>query len=277
MRSLDSRPAKEARRPARLTLLREIKVDSPIHRLSTETKFVSVAGMSVTLSFFPSWGAIGIVALILVSATVLARVPASALPRPPSWFWALLVFTGLLGSVSGGRPYLHVGSSRVGLGAADQYAKFILIGVLLVFGGMVIGWTTALADVAPAMKWLFAPFRLIGAPVEEWAIAVSLCIRSFPLMLSEIRTLVAARRLRPAPELKPGQSNLDRLGNDAVDAIVAVLAISIRRSGELADAITARGGTGAITARKRNWHWPDTLALAIVGSACLVASQIPVP
>lgn len=267
----------DERRPPRLTLLREVKVDSPIHRLSTETKFVSVAGLSVTISFFPTWGTIGLIIGLLVLATVVAHVPKGALPRPPIWFGAVIIISGGFASVAGGSPYLSVGGLRLGLGAADGFCKFVLVGMTLVFAAMVIGWTTSLGEVAPAMRRLFGPLRWIKVPVEEWAVAVALCIRSFPLMLTEMRALIAARRLRPLPDPGEDETVVDTVVREIVDIIVAVLAVAVRRSGELADAITARGGTGLIAAGDRRLRISDLIALIVVGAVCFAASQMPVP
>jgi energy-coupling factor transport system permease protein len=263
-------------RPPSIPLLREIKGNSPVHRLSAEVKFLALAGMSVTVSYFPSWGSIGIIAGLLVVATLVARIPAGALPRPPAAFWIVVLVSGLLASLAGGPPYLHIGSAVIGLGGADAFLKFVSIGVVLLYAGMVFGWTTPLGDVAPAVMRLLRPFRLIRLPVDELAVVMALCIRSFPLMITEMRTLVAARRLRPMPSLRD-EVTLDQLMREIVDVVVTSLAVSIRRAGELADAIIARGGSGAISARRKKLGWVDLVVALIVAGACFLATQIPVP
>src|ERR1700733_7520559 len=81
-------------RPARITLLREIKVDSPVHRLWAGTKLLAVAGLSVTLSYFPSWACIGLMVALLLMTALLAHIPRGAWPRPPRWFWIVLLISG---------------------------------------------------------------------------------------------------------------------------------------------------------------------------------------
>jgi energy-coupling factor transport system permease protein len=263
-------------RPPSIPLLREIKGNSPIHRLSAEVKLLALAGMSVTVSYFPSWGSIGIVAGLLVAATLVARVPAGALPRPPAAFWFVVLVSGVLASLAGGPPYLHIGAAQIGLGGADAFLKFVAIGTVLLFAGMVFGWTTPLGDVAPAMMRLLRPFRLIRVPVDELAVVMALCIRSFPLMITEMRTLIAARRLRPVPSLRD-EVTVDQLMREIVDVVVTSLAVSIRRAGELADAIIARGGTGAISARRKKLGMVDLVMALIVAGGCFLATQVPVP
>ena len=77
---------------------------------------------------------------------------------------------------------------------------------------------------------------------DEWAIAVALSLRSLPLLIEEMRTLNAARRLRPKPVVKSASDN------SLVDIVTTVMSVAIRRADEMGTAITARGGTGMITA-----------------------------
>jgi energy-coupling factor transport system permease protein len=262
------------RKSARLNLLREIKVDSPIHRLWAGTKLITVAGLSITLSYFPSWGCIGLMVVLLLGATLLARVPAGAWPRPPLWFWMTVLVTGALASIAGGSPHWTIGGVALGFGALDAYCRFVSVGVLLLFSAAVLGWTTPLAEIAPAVAQLLSPLRRLRVPVDEGAVAVALCVRSLPLLVGEMRTLIAARRLRPSTP-RPGRSVFERWIDELVDLLVAALAVSVRRSSELAEAITARGGTGLIVARARKPGWSDAVVLAVVALVCFAATNFP--
>jgi energy-coupling factor transport system permease protein len=261
-------------RPPRITLLREIKVDTPIHRLWAGTKLVAVAALSVTLSYFPSWGTIGLMALLLLATAALARIPAGAWPRPPRWFWIVLVVSGGLASLAGRPPYLAIGTVELGLGGLDAYCRFVAVGVALLVAAALVGWTTPLGDIAPAVSRLLAPLRLVRVPVDELAVAVALTVRSLPLLVGEMRTLVAARRLRPPPP-RPGRSTLHRWLEELVDLLVAALAVAMRRAGELAEAITARGGTGLVAARTRGPRRADAVAVLVVGAFCAGAVMLP--
>ncbi len=265
----------EPYRPPQINLLRVVEVDSPVHRLWAGTKLLAVMGVSITLSYFPSWAAIGLVTALLLATTVVARIPAGAWPRPPRWFWILVVITGALASISGGSPYLHIAGVTVGLGGLDAYSRFVIVGVVFLLSAAVVGWTTPLGEIAPAVSTLLAPLRLVRVPVEEAATAVALCVRSLPLLVSEMRTLVAARRLRPAPE-RPDRSEIERWLDELVDLMVAALAVSVRRAGELAEAITARGGTGMISARRRRPGPADVVAMVLAAGVCVAAASFPV-
>lgn len=274
-RSKDKEERDSDRRPPRIILLREIKGDSPIHRLWAGTKLVSVAGLSVVLSYFPSWGALGLVTALLLTAGLVARIPAGALPRPPRWFWITIFVTGALASIAGGSPHVTIAGTRLGLGGIDAYCRFVSVGVVLLLAAAMVGWTTPLGEIAPAVARLMSPLRLIKVPVDEASVAVALCVRSLPLLVGELRTLIAARRLRPAPKTDPDRSQVERWIEELIDLLVAALAVSVRRAGELAEAITARGGTGLIAARTRSPKLADGVTIALVVMVCAGAALLP--
>lgn len=257
-----------------MNLLREVKVDSPVHRLWAGTKLLVVVGLSVTLSYFPSWGAIGLTAALLAAATLVGRIPPGAWPRPPRWFWVVLVVTGGLASIAGGSPHVKVAGVVLGLGGLDDYCRFVAVGVLLLLAAAVLGWTTPIGEIAPALSRLMWPLRLVRLPVDEAATAVALSVRSLPLLVGEMRTLIAARRLRPAPA-RPGRSEVERWLDEIVDLMVAAIAVSIRRAGELSEAITARGGLGRIAARVRGPGAADVAVMVGTAALCYAATLFP--
>ncbi len=260
------------RRPARsFVLLREVEVDSPVHRLWAGTKLLAAVAVSLTISLVPQWPVIGVLAVLLVGAAALARVPLRAVPRPPGWFWALFAAGGALTLISGGRPEVAVGAGHLGLGGIDVYLQFTAVSVVLLGAGALIGWTTSLGDIGPAVGRLLRPLAVLRVPVDEWATTIALCIRGLPLLVGEIRVLLAARRLRPP---KPRKDRLTAAFDEAADLLVATLAVTLRRAGEMGEAITARGGTGTITASDRRPEWRDATAIGVVAAVCVAAGSL---
>ena len=81
--------------------------------------------------------------------------------------------------------------------------------------------------------------------------------------MDEIRVLRAARKLRPKDNLLHRAAD-----NPLIDILTACMAVSSRRAGELGEAITARGGTGMLTAHPSAPHRRDAIALAVVVAVC---------
>lgn len=260
-------------RSTSVVLLRQVPGDSPVHRLWAGTKLLAVTALSLTLSFAPSWSSLGLVFAFVVVSGLLARIPVGALPRFPWPFWAFIAFGGFVTLLAGGQPHLHVGGSTVGLGGLDVYARFTAVGLTLVAASLMVGWTTPLGEIAPALARLGRPLRRLRVPVDEWALVVALCVRSLPLLVDELRTLVAARRLRPRPKLDKGGSGWAPL-DEVADLMTAGLAVALRRAVDLAEAITARGGLVVVPSRARPPGRADVVALISTGALCCAAGAL---
>ncbi|MBO0693321.1 MAG: ATP-binding cassette domain-containing protein, partial [Acidimicrobiaceae bacterium] len=267
-----TRGRRRRRRAPSFVLLRQVGDGTPIHRLWAGTKLLAVAALSLTLSIRPAWSTTALVAATVVGSALLARIPARAVPRLPWAFWAFVVVGATFTLLSGGAPYVTVGGSRIGLGGVESYALFTLLGLVLFGGSLMIGWTTPSADVAPALVRLGRPFRLLHLPVDEWAVTMALAVRSLPLLIDELRTLIAARRLRPRFRDKDGKR--DRTV-DLVELCAAALVVALRRSDEMGVAIRVRGGTTNFAAGAGTPKRADALALVLVAAICTAAFLIP--
>lgn len=91
------------------------------------------------------------------------------------------------------------------------------------------------------------------------------------MLLDEFRLLYAARRLRPRPVLTTRRERRRRLVIEMVDLLAAGITVALRRADEMGDAITARGGTGQISAARSGPRRADWLVLAIVALVCGVS------
>ena len=135
---------------------------------------------------------------------------------------------------------------------------------------------------------LAAPLRRLRLPVDEWIVAIGLALRCLPLLVDEMRTLGAARRLRhPSPEQRRHSSEQRRHGAEhrrearrsvveIHDLISTAIIVSLRRARDLADAITARGGiggAGVIQDGPRTWRDAATL----IGVTAIVVALLFAP
>ena len=262
--------ADDPRRRARNLRLGEIHVvrfvpgTSPLHRMWAGTKLVVLGLLSIGLLLWPSWKSIGIMGALVLIAFLAARLPRGISPRLPWWLGGFLVAGAVFALVSGGPPEVHLGSLRVGLGGLGNFTRFSMVGVDVLAGAALLGWTTPLADLSPALGRLLGPLRHVRVPVEELVGAIALSIRCLPLLLEEARVLRAARRAR-----RPANPRSFReLGDEAVEVVFGALANAIRRAGEIAEAIEARGGVPTVA--------PETHPLARVDALALVISAMAV-
>ncbi|WP_019203588.1 energy-coupling factor transporter transmembrane protein EcfT [Tsukamurella sp. 1534] len=246
-------------------VLRRLPGESYLHRLWAGTKLLAVVAVSIVLTVDPGWPVVALFAGLLLAAAAAARIPLSCIPSVPRWLLVVFLVGGSLLVASGGDPVVSLGPLSVGLGGLLGLARATLLGLVLVGAGALIAWTTDPGDVAPALARLGAPLRRLGAPVDEWAVAVALALRTFPLILDEFRTLAAARRLQPPAAVKRSRRA------ESVDLSVAAMVVALRRATEMGEAIAARGGTGRIAARPGGPGRLDAAAAFVVLVACVVA------
>jgi energy-coupling factor transporter ATP-binding protein EcfA2 len=262
-------PSRRPRRP--VVLLRPVPGRSVIHELWAGTKLLVAFGVSVLLTLYPGWVTIGLVAALVTAGAWLAHIPRGALPSVPRWVPALLVIVGITATLAGGSPQIQLGTVTLGLGGLLEFLRFTALSVVLLGMGALVSWTTNVAEIAPAVATLGRRLRPLRIPVDDWSVALALALRTFPMLIDEFRVLYAARRLRLQATPRIRGPRLRQLVTDAVDLIVAVITVTLRRADEMGDAITARGGTGQISAAPSRPKQADWVALSIASALCGVA------
>src|SRR5829696_1320947 len=253
-----------SRQRAPVVLLRPVPGDTVIHRLWAGTKLIAVAGIGVLLTFYPGWVPIGVVAALILTTARLAHIPRGALPSIPRWLWILLFIGGATATFAGGSPVIDLGSVQLALGGLLSFLRITAISIVLLGLGAMVSWTTNVAEIAPAVATLGRPLRWLRIPVDDWAVALALALRAFPMLIDEFRVLYAARRLRPKQVPTTRRARRKRWALEIVDLLAAGITVALRRADEVGDAITARGGAGQISAAPSRPKRADWIALSIV-------------
>jgi energy-coupling factor transport system permease protein len=235
--------------------LRRLPREGRMHRMWVGSKLAVLVLLTVATLLRPSWAQLAATALVVLLAVISARVPLSAVPRFPWWFWLTLAIGLVVAAVGNGTAH---------------YVQLVCLSTLLMVLSAVVAWTTDLGDLAPAVRALGAPLRRIRLPVDEWALTTTLCVRSLPLIIDECRTLIAARRLRPRVRgVRP-----EAWARSLVDLLTAMMAVTIRRATDMGEAITVRGGDAKPPGRPIRVSWTDAVAVAIVAATCAAPAAL---
>ncbi len=260
-----ARPKRRHSRP--VVLLIPVPGTSAIHDLWAGTKLLVVLGISVLLTFYPGWLTIGIMATLVLAAARIAHIPGGAVPSIPRWLWLVLALGFVTAALAGGSPEIWVGGLHLGLGGALKFLRITALSVVLLALGAMVSWTTNVAEIGPALAVLGRPLRLLRIPVDEWAVALALALRAFPMLIDEFQVLYAARRLRPRQMPRSRKARRRRHAIELIDLMAAAITTTLRRADEMGDAITARGGTGQLSANPARPKLADWVALAITLAA----------
>ncbi|AFM18070.1 ABC-type cobalt transport system, permease component CbiQ [Mycolicibacterium chubuense NBB4] len=259
------------RQRRQVVLLRPIPGRTVIHDLWAGSKLLIVTGIGVLLTFYPGWVPIAAVALLVAVAAKLAHIPRGVLPTVPRFLWFLLLLGGVTAAFAGGDPVIGVGSMDLGLGGLLNFLRITALSIVLLGLGAMVSWTTNVAEVAPAVATLGRPLRPLRVPVDDWAVALALALRAFPMLIDEFSVLYAARRLRPRDVEVKRRGRGRRWAAELIDLLAAAVTVALRRADEMGDAITARGGAGQISAAPSRPKSRDWVAFAVVIAVCGVA------
>jgi energy-coupling factor transport system permease protein len=251
-----------------MVLLRPVPGDSVIHQLWAGTKLLAVAGIGVLLTFYPGWVPIAFVGVLVLVVARLAHIPRGAVPSVPFWLWVLMALGAATATLAGGSPIIDVGSVHIGLGGLFNFLRITALSIVLLGLGALVSWTTNVADIAPAVATLGRPLRFVRVPVNDWAVTIALALRAFPMLIDEFRTLYAARRLRPKERAESFRARRKQRVGDVIDLLAASVTVALRRADEMGDAITARGGTGQISALPSRPKARDWVAFAVLIVVC---------
>lgn len=264
--------------PKPVVLLRPVPGRTVIHELWAGTKLIVVFALGVFMTFYPGWVPIAAVGVMVGVAAWLAHIPRGTLPSVPKWLWFLLLLGGVTAAFSGGTPVIAMGSVHLGLGGLLYFLRVTALSIVLLGLGAMVSWTTNVSEFAPAVATLGKPLRRLRIPIDDWAVALALALRAFPMLIDEFHVLYAARKLRPRPVLTSRRAKRRRWGLEMVDLLAAAITVALRRGDEMGDAIAARGGTGQISAvpsgpKTRDWV---TFAVVVAISAVALALELTV-
>ena len=186
----------------------------------------------------------------------------------------MLLLGAVLSVLSTAPPLVHVFTFEISLGGLSAWARLTMLTAVLVLAAGLVGWTTPLGEIAPALARLTRPMHWTRLPVDEWITAVALSIRSLPILVTEARTLVAARRLRRTPMRRRSRTSLKRAAQDFIGILIAAIRVTIRHAEDVGDAIEARGGAPNFddpTSRPRVSDYLLLAAIAMISVVLLVA------
>ena len=263
-----------ATRETEITFLRLVPGDSFVHKLWAGTKLVVAFEFALAASVSPSWFTLGVLAGLVLLGLLVAGIPLGAFPRLPRGLYLLLVLGLAINALSTASPVVHLGPVSISIGAMEDAARFLALGVVLITSAALVGWTTALGAVPPALSRLYAPLRRLRLPVDEWIVAIGLALRCLPLLVDEMRTLSAARRLRHHEQQH--QRDARRWLVEVHDIVSTSIIVSLRRARDLGDAIVARGGVHAIgNTQDGERTWRD--AVVLIGVTAIAAALMFAP
>ncbi|GAA4787797.1 hypothetical protein GCM10023200_22560 [Actinomycetospora chlora] len=247
--------------------VRTLPGPSPLHRAWAGTKIAALIATALALFIDPTWPTLGAAAAVLVVGAVAARLPRGAIPRPPRWLLIWLPAI-VLSTISVRPPLVTVGGVELSLGGLQIVVLFLGTTLVSILGAALLVATTPLGAFPPLLERLVRLAARVRVPLRTPATAIALGLRVVPLLLAEGRTswqLLGQRRV-----VGRAMTPLREQVRQAVRTAMLACAMATRRAAETGEAITARGGLGAIAGPDQRPGRRDLVLLLVVAALLAV-------
>lgn len=229
-----------------ITLGQYYAADSFLHRLDPRTKLIAVGILMILLLATAKVEMLIVIMAIVLSATIMAKLPLGLVARnlkPFFWLFALTAIIQLIytkGTVVATVPVLNLDLSREGIYLAFLFSLRL---ALLIIIAAILTLSTSPIELMDAMEHLLNPLKRFRVPVHDLVMVMSLALRFIPTLTEE------AERIRKA-QISRGASfegTLLRRLRSIIPLILPLFISAFRRADDLAMAMDSRcyhGGEG---------------------------------
>ena len=249
-----------------ITIGQYYQVDSLIHRLDPRVKlfgtFMYIIGLFVAGNIL----GYAISTAFLLAVIIMSKVPFKRMLKGIKSILFILVFSGaftMLFTV-GDHMLVQWGIFKISVEGIIKGIDMMYRLLLLLIGSSVLTLTTTPTDVADGLEKSFAPLKVIGVPVHEIAMMISIAFRFIPILMEETDKIMKAQKARGA-DFETG--GLIKKAKAMVPLLVPLLISAIKRAMELANAMEARcyrGGEGRTKMKPLKYKKADGVAYATI-------------
>lgn len=261
-----------------ITLGSYIETGSILHKLDPRVKILMYLLYLVSIFIGKSFYSILVAFLITVILSIVARFSIKDIwsTVKPTLPLAIFIFVMNLFSIRTGEviwefKFLKITNEGL-LSASLMGARLIL---LILSTGILLTLTTTPLKIADGLESLGAPFKLIGVPVHEISMMMSIALRFIPTLLEETDKIMKAQMSRGA-DYDSG-SIINRV-RGYVTVLVPLFVSSFKRADDLSVAMDARcyrGGKGRTKLNPLKLTPKDVLAgfVMLIGAGLIIVAN----
>lgn len=265
-----------------ITLGQYFPGSSVIHRLDPRMKII-VAIIYITAIFISS--NLVTLAFVLVSNIILialSQIPFGLIMKSfkPLLFIILFTFFINIFMTTGDDPLFSFYFIRI-YSDGILYAIFMLVRLLSLVSAtsVLITYTTSPTSLTDAIESLLSPLRRLRVPVHEFAMMMTIALRSIPILIDETDKIIKAQKARGADFYS---GNLIKRAKALVPILLPLIVSAFRRAEELATAMECRcyhGGEGRTKMKKLIYKFSDYAALVLASAfiAAIILTQVYIP
>lgn len=251
-----------------------LPLDSFLHKMDARFKLVLTFFLIIVAFVAGNYWSLGLVTLFTIMIAVLSKVPLKMYLKTlkPIWFFVVLTAVINVFYISGDVLLISFGVVNIYLeGVLKALYVAIRIVLLIIISGA-LTYTTTPTALTDAIEYLLSPLSKIGVDIHTFAMMMTIALRFIPTLIEETDKISSAQKARGS-DMDSG--NLIQKIKSVLPILIPLLAGSIRRATELADAMECRcyhGGEGrtrlkVLKSSSRDW-------VALVSSFALLGVVI---
>ena len=253
-------------------------VDSFVHDLDPRVKITCVFATMIVVLASGSYAAMGVCALFIIGAFVVARIPVGQAWHSIAPLMFIVVITAIINIFfeHDGAVVAQLGPIVINQGGLNL-ALFMAIRLTLVLlAASLLTLTTSTLDLTDGLESMLRPLSRIGFPAHEFAMILGIALRFLPQFITELGIIRSAQASRGAKF----SANVFRGGLQSLTSLMVPLFTSAFRHAEtLSGAMEARcyhGGVGRTKLDPFRLRPSDAVAVLFVVAmiACVVMVNV---
>lgn len=220
--------------------------NSLIHRLDARFKLVLTLAFIILAFVAQNFLALGLITAAVFLMMILSKVPVKMYLKTVKSIWFFVALTAVLNIffIKTGTVVFEWWKIQIYSGGLEK-AVFIALRIfLLLIISSALTYTTTPTSLTDAIESLLKPLSKIGINTHTFAMMMTIALRFIPTLIEETGKIMNAQKARGA-SMDTG-SIINRI-KAVIPILIPLLASSIRRATELADAMECRcyhGGKG---------------------------------
>ncbi len=220
--------------------------ESALHRLDPRIKLLAVILYIVGIFFIRKFAGFALIALFLLVAILVSRVPFFKVLKSVRAVLFLVLFTVIMSvlfySTKTEEPLWQWRFIKIYEQGLINAARMGLRLIFLVLGPSLLTLTTTPVELTDGLESLLKPLAMIKLPVHELAIIMSIALRLIPTLMEETEKIMNAQKARCASF---DTGNIFKRAKALLPILIPLFVSSFRRADELADAMDSRCYRGA--------------------------------
>lgn len=210
-----------------------------VHKMDARIKILLMVVYIVAIFFIKGYFGYALTALLLLSTSLISRVPITKVLKSVKHIAIIVVITALLNLffIKEGNLLASWWIFKItdyGLNYAIMMALRL---VFLVIGTAFLTLTTTPTELTDGIESLLSPLKLIKIPVHDIAVIMSIALRFIPTLMEETQKIMNAQKARGAAF---DTGHLYERAKALLPVLIPLFVNAFRRADELALALDAR-------------------------------------